>query len=61
MNYRLFHGNETALQMVQSDILLKRDDQKITLFVMLDFSIAFYAYDQSIVLSNLVLALVLAK
>ena len=39
--YRPFHSSETVLLKVQSDILLNMDDQKVTLLVMLDLSVAF--------------------
>ena len=38
--YKPFHNTETALLKVPSDILLRKDDQKVTLLVMLDPSAA---------------------
>lgn len=39
--YRKYHGTETALPNIQSDILLNMDSKEITMLVLLDLSTAF--------------------
>ena len=51
--HRPFHGTETALLKVQSDILLRMDDQKVTLLVMRHLSSVIDTVDHSILLETL--------
>ncbi len=52
-SYRKFHSTETALLKVHNDILLKMDQQEITLLVLLDLSAAFDTIDHTVLLETL--------
>ena len=52
-SYQKFHSTETALLKVPNDILSNMDQQKITLLVLLDLSVAFDTIDQTVVLETL--------
>ena len=52
-SYRQFHSTETALLKVHNDILLKMDQQEVTLLVLLDLSAAFDTIDHEILIDTL--------
>ena len=51
--YKQYHGTETALLRVNSDILISLDNGKITALILLDLSAAFDTVDHSILISRL--------
>ena len=51
--YRWHHSTETALLKVKNDILMKMENQKVTLLVLLDFRAAFDTVDHRILLNRL--------
>ena len=51
--YRRFHSTETALLMVQNDILNAADQRKVTLLLLLDLSAAFDTVSHAILLKRL--------
>ena len=52
-SYRKFHSTESALLKVKNDILLNKNRQHVTLFVLLDLSAAFDTIDHGILLETL--------
>ena len=51
--YRTFHSNKTALLKIHNDILLSRDDGRVTALTLLDLSAAFDTIDHTILLRRL--------
>ena len=51
--YKRYHGTETALLKIHSDLLLAMDDHKASLVVFLDLSAAFDTIDHAILLNRM--------